>query len=145
MNRRHYLWCATIIESMDHLTPKETFEFLSKHPEALFIDCRSDAEFFFVGHALGSMHVGWYDGPDWELNTRFVDDVKNLADQRTDRPVVLICRSGKRSIEAGEALEANGFAKIINVRFGFEGDRDDHNQRGKLNGWRHDGLPWEQL
>jgi rhodanese-related sulfurtransferase len=130
---------------MDHLTPKETFEFLSKHPDSLFIDCRSDAEYFFVGHALGSMHVGWYDGPDWELNTRFVEEVKTLADQKTECPVVLICRSGKRSIEAGEALEAEGFKRVINVRYGFEGDRDDKSQRGNLNGWRFDGLPWEQL
>jgi rhodanese-related sulfurtransferase len=139
------LRCATIIKSMDHLTPRETFEFLAKQPESLFIDCRSDAEYFFVGHALGSMHVGWYDGPDWELNTRFVEEVKNLADQKTNRPIVVICRSGKRSIEAGEALEASGFTHVINVRYGFEGDRDDSNQRGNLNGWRHDGLPWEQL
>jgi rhodanese-related sulfurtransferase len=79
------------------------------------------------------------------LNTRFVEEVKNLADQNVTRPVVLICRSGKRSIEAGEALEANGFARIINVLYGFEGDRDDKSQRGNLNGWRRDGLPWEQL
>jgi rhodanese-related sulfurtransferase len=133
------------MESMDHLTPKETFEFLAQHANAVFIDCRSDAEYFFVGHALGSMHVGWYDGPDWELNTRFVEEVKNLAEQKTERPVVLICRSGKRSLEAGEALAANGFSHVINVLYGFEGDRDEHNQRGNLNGWRHDGLPWEQL
>jgi rhodanese-related sulfurtransferase len=138
-------WCATIIKSMDHLTPKETFEFLAKHPDSLFIDCRSDAEYFFVGHALGSMHVGWYDGPDWELNTRFVEEVKSLAEHDIKRPVVLICRSGKRSVEAGEALETGGFTHVINVLFGFEGERDDKNQRGNLNGWRRDGLPWEQL
>jgi rhodanese-related sulfurtransferase len=130
---------------MDHLTPKETHLFLAEHPESLFIDCRSDAEYFFVGHAVGSMHVGWYDGPDWELNTRFVEEVKSLADQVTTRPVVLICRSGKRSIEAGEALEAAGFPTVINVVYGFEGDRDEKSQRGNLNGWRFDGLPWEQL
>jgi rhodanese-related sulfurtransferase len=130
---------------MNHLTPKETFEFLAKHNDALFIDCRSDAEYFFVGHALGSMHVGWYDGPDWELNTRFVEEVSSLASHYKSRPVVLICRSGKRSIEAGESLEANGFTHVINVLYGFEGDRDERNQRGNLNGWRRDGLPWEQL
>jgi hypothetical protein len=28
---------------------------------------------------------------------------------------------------------------------GFEGDLDQSHQRGKLGGWRMDGLPWEQV
>jgi len=44
------------------------------YPDALFVDCRSDAEFFFVGHAAGSVLVPWYDGPDWERNPHFVAD-----------------------------------------------------------------------
>jgi rhodanese-related sulfurtransferase len=130
---------------MDHLKPKEAFSFIASHPDALFIDCRSDAEYFFVGHALGSMHVGWYDGPDWDLNPHFVKEVLSLAGQVKQKPVLLICRSGKRSIEAGETLEAAGFTHVINVVHGFEGDRDDCYRRGTLNGWRYDGLPWEQL
>ena len=130
---------------MEHLKPKEVYEFLTHNPEALFIDCRSDAEYFFVGHAMGSIHVGWYDGPDWELNPHFVADVKKLSGGVNDKSVVVICRSGKRSIEAGQALEAAGFKQVINVTHGFEGDRDDTSHRGKLNGWRFDGLPWEQL
>jgi hypothetical protein len=27
---------------------------------------------------------------------------------------------------------------------GFEGERDENDHRGRLNGWRFDGLPWEQ-
>jgi hypothetical protein len=34
--------------------------------------------------------------------------------------VVLLCRSGKRTIEAGEALEAAGFSEVVNVLHGFE-------------------------
>ena len=62
-----------------------------------------------------------------------------------DRPVVLICRSGKRSVEAGEALEQAGFTEVVNVLNGFEGDLNADRQRGKINGWRFDGLPWEQV
>lgn len=130
---------------MQHLLPKDALDFLHKEPDALFIDCRSEAEYFFVGHAVGSMHVAWYDGPDWELNPHFVNDVRKLGGHSTDRPVVLICRSGKRSVDAGLALEAAGFKRVFNVLHGFEGDLNDVHQRGRLNGWRHDGLPWEQL
>ncbi len=37
-----------------------------------------------------------------------------------------------------------GFRRVYNVLHGFEGDLDEHHQRGRLNGWRFDGLPWEQ-
>lgn len=130
---------------MEHLLPKETADFLRKEPDALFIDCRSDSEFFFVGHAVGSVHVAWYDGPDWELNPHFVGEVRRLAGHSTQRPVILICRSGKRSVEAGEALEAAGFKRVYNVLHGFEGDLDENHHRGSRNGWRFEGLPWEQM
>jgi rhodanese-related sulfurtransferase len=58
--------------------------------------------------------------------------------------VLLICRSGVRSREAGEALEAAGFATVINVSEGFEGALDEHHHRGTLGGWRFHGLPWHQ-
>jgi rhodanese-related sulfurtransferase len=130
---------------MKHLSPREAHEFVQSNPEALFVDCRSDAEYFFVGHAAGAMHVAWYDAPDWDLNPEFVTDVKKLAGHSMDRPIVLICRSGKRSVEAAGALEQAGFTDVSNVLHGFEGDLNSDRQRGKLNGWRHDGLPWEQF
>ncbi len=61
------------------------------------------------------------------------------------RPVLLICRSGQRSLEAAQALEQDGFTDVINVLHGFEGDLDPDFHRSTLNGWRFDGLPWEQL
>ena len=130
---------------MHHLLPLEAHTFIHQNPDALFIDCRSDAEYFFVGHALGSIHVAWCEAPDWELNPHFAAEVRKLAAHVADRPVVLICRSGRRSAEAGQALEAAGFSRVYNVTHGFEGDLNAERQRGKVNGWRFDGLPWEQF
>ncbi|MBW7901943.1 MAG: rhodanese-like domain-containing protein [Rhodocyclaceae bacterium] len=129
---------------MKHLTPRETHAFLERTPQALFIDCRSTIEYYFVGHPVGAIHVAWNDGEDWETNPDFVDEVTRLADGDRRRPVALICRSGRRTVEAGEALEAAGFAEVINVLHGFEGERDENMHRNTLNGWRVDGLPWEQ-
>ncbi len=129
---------------MDHLTPKETAQFLHDNPKALFIDCRSEMEFLFVGHPTGAMHVSWNDGPDWEINPHFVGEVKKLVGSMCDRPLLLICRSGKRSEEAGKALLGAGFSNITNVTHGFEGDLDERHHRGSVNGWRFDQLPWEQ-
>lgn len=129
---------------MRHLTPKETFAFLQHAPEALFIDVRSEIEYFFVGHPIGVEHISWSDGPDWEISPDFVHQVKRLCGDGLERPVVLICRSGHRSADAGQALEAAGFADVINVTHGFEGDRDEAHHRNTKNGWRFDGLPWAQ-
>jgi rhodanese-related sulfurtransferase len=56
----------------------------------------------------------------------------------------LICRSGRRSAEAGRYLEKKGFPEVYNVQFGFEGEMDETRHRSTKNGWRFDGLPWEQ-
>jgi rhodanese-related sulfurtransferase len=130
---------------MDHLKPTEAHAFLQAHKDALFVDCRSEIEYFYVGHPVGAEHVPWQEAPDWEINSNFAHEVKQLAAGDTARPVVLICRSGKRTLDAGEALEAAGFAHVINVLDGFEGPLDDSYHRNSTAGWRFDGLPWEQL
>ena len=49
---------------MEHLDPKQALEFLKKDSNALFVDCRSEMEYLFVGHPVGALHVAWNDGPD---------------------------------------------------------------------------------
>ena len=127
---------------MKHLTPLETAAFLHANPDAVFIDCRSEWEFLFVGHPKDSLLIPWYEGTDWDLNPRFLGEVRMAASM--NRPVVLICRSGNRSREAGEFLEKHGFTDVYNVLYGFEGELDDTHHRSTKNGWRFDGLPWEQ-
>jgi len=127
---------------MKHLTPREAAQYLRDHPDAVFVDCRSEMEYLFVGHPVGAHHVAWNDGPDWEVNPHFVGQVKKIASMH--RPVVLICRSGNRSVDAGEALERAGFSEVANVLHGFEGDLDGEHHRNAVNGWRFEGLPWEQ-
>ncbi len=125
-----------------HLQPKQAYALLAERPDAVLVDCRSRAEYRFVGHPVGAHHVAWNDGPDWDVNPHFVGEVKSLCS--VDRPVVLICRSGQRSIAAGQALESAGFAEVYNVLEGFEGPLDGNHRRGTRGGWRHAGLPWEQ-
>jgi rhodanese-related sulfurtransferase len=127
---------------MKHLEPKEAYAFLQANPEAVFIDVRSEMEYMFVGHPRGSILIPWVDGPDWEFNPHFVANVRKAAS--ANRPIVLICRSGRRSADAGEALEKAGLSNIYNVTHGFEGDLDDSHHRNSHNGWRFDGLPWAQ-
>lgn len=128
---------------MKDLFPKEAYQFLQENPEALFVDVRSEAEHLFVGRPVGAILIQWIDSTEWEINPDFVAHVKRAAGN-SSRPVVLICRSGRRSAEAGLTLESQGFTEVYNVVHGFEGELDDQHHRGKINGWRYDNLPWVQ-
>ena len=130
---------------MNDLLPRQAWHFLQERPDALFIDVRSETEFWFVGHPVGATNIPWADGPDWVINPEFAGQVRALAGAGGEsRPVVLICRSGNRSADAGRTLESEGFLEVHNVVHGFEGDLDDSLHRNTLNGWRREGLPWEQ-
>lgn len=128
------------------LAPKEAYKFLQQHPNAVFVDVRSHMEYLFVGHPAGSIHIPWIDEPDWKINPHFVTQVRQtmLGGTTGSAPVVLICRSGVRSLEAGKILIEAGVKEVYNVSEGFEGQLDDTHHRSALGGWRFHGLPWEQ-
>ena len=128
------------------LNPKEAYKFLQQHPNAVFVDVRSHMEYLFVGHPAGSIHIPWIDEPDWKINPHFVTQVRQtmLGGTTGSAPVVLICRSGVRSLEAGKVLIEAGVKEVYNVSEGFEGQLDDTHHRSALGGWRFNGLPWEQ-
>ncbi len=133
------------------ISPQDAAELLRKNPRAVLVDVRSSMEFLFVGHPVGAVHIPWIDEPDWDINPEFVTDIRKLllggaacSKDQECAPVILICRSGKRSLEAGKVLLAAGLADIYHIDEGFEGERDDNHQRSTLNGWRFHGLPWEQ-
>lgn len=132
------------------ITPPKAWELVSHDPRAVIIDVRSSMEFLFVGHPVGSVHVPWIDAPEWTVNPHFVTEVRKVmlggigSGGGHDAPVILICRSGKRSLEAGKLLLGNGFNEVYNVSEGFEGELDANHHRSTTGGWRFHGLPWEQ-
>ncbi len=130
---------------MRNLTPRETWALMQSDPDALLIDIRMEIESMYVGRPPGAVNIPWYEYPDFTpAPEQFCAQVLDEAG-RQDRTVLLICRSGQRSVEAGQTLEAHGFADVVNVLHGFEGDLDPQFHRSTLNGWRFEGLPWEQL
>jgi rhodanese-related sulfurtransferase len=133
------------------LSPGEAAEMLKNDPRALLVDVRSSMEFLFVGHPVGAVHVPWIDEPEWKVNDQFATDIRKLilggaisVDEINSAPIILICRSGIRSLDAGKKLIEDGMHNIYHVESGFEGELDENHRRSTLNGWRHDGLPWEQ-
>jgi rhodanese-related sulfurtransferase len=130
---------------MRHLTPREAWALVQAQPDALFVDVRMEIESLYVGRPPGVENIPWYEYPDLTANpTAFAAAVQREAGS-TERTVVLICRSGKRTVDAGLALEAAGFTDVVNVLHGFEGELDDRFHRSTVSGWRFEGLPWEQM
>jgi len=123
-------------------------EKLQNNPQALFVDVRSKAEYKYVGYPENSILIPWIDDPDWEPNPEvFSDSVMQELDgceNLLNTEIILICRSGYRSNDALKCLENKGFTQVSHVASGFEGDLDENDHRGNLNGWRHDGMPWSQ-
>jgi rhodanese-related sulfurtransferase len=109
---------------------------------AVLVDVRSAEERKFVGHVPGSAHLAWATGTALTRNPRFVREFE--AKFRKDDVLLLLCRSGKRSALAAEAVAKAGFTNVFNVLEGFEGELDAAGQRGGSDGWRFHRLPWVQ-
>ena len=137
--------------SLKELTPQQAWDLLNRDQRAVLVDIRSSMEYLFVGHPTGAVHVAWIDEPDWDINPDFSREIKKLmlgglshAQGQGEAPVILICRSGKRSKEAGERLLSDGLQNVFHINEGFEGERDEHHHSSSTGGWRFHGLPWEQ-
>jgi rhodanese-related sulfurtransferase len=106
------------------------------------VDVRTAEERKFVGLVPGSVHVPWATGTALTRNPRFTRELE--AKVARHQPLLLLCRSGKRSVLAAEAAAKAGFTLAFNVLEGFEGELDAVQQRGRTDGWRFHGLPWVQ-
>jgi len=137
------------MHELRHLNPEEAYKMLQENPRAVLLDIRSTTEYLLIGHPIGAVHIPWIDEPDWIVDPDFVTKVRKIllggiAEDTNPAPVILLCRSGKRSVDAGHALVQAGFPEVYNVLEGFEGELDAHRHRGTTGGWRFRGLPWEQ-
>lgn len=137
-------------EKLQDLSPLEAHKILQEDPRAFLIDIRTNMEFLFVGHPKGAIHIPWVDGPDYVENEDFVTDIRQLLlggssdESETPVPVILICRSGQRTVDAGNALIEAGIENVYHIDEGFEGNLDENHQRSTTGGWRFHGLPWKQ-
>ena len=107
---------------------------------AVLVDVRTDAERSWVGFVPEAVPVAWKQWPAMAMNPDFDAAVRQAA---AGRKLVLLCRSGVRSVAAARRATELGL-EAYNILEGFEGDPDDQGQRGHLGGWRFHGLPWRQ-
>lgn len=109
--------------------------------EAVLVDVRTDAEREWVGFVPGAVPLAWKQWPGMAMNPAFDAGLKDAVPP--GRKVVLLCRSGVRSIAAAKRATELGL-QAYNILEGFEGDPNEHAQRGRKGGWRLRGLPWRQ-
>ena len=87
------------------LTFEEAHRFLQLHPEAVLVDVREEAE-YITGHARDAQLL-----PVDELDAESADLVVGAK----TTPVLVYCRTGRRSREAAQKLETLGYTEIYDM------------------------------
>jgi rhodanese-related sulfurtransferase len=105
------------------------------------VDVRTEAE-WAGGHARGAINVPYpLAGPAGVIpNDDFLRVMFALFPK--DRPLLLSCKSGGRSLKAALLLEAHGYTRVVDQRAGMDGVRDPFG-RVVEPGWARAGLPQE--
>ncbi|HTQ70693.1 MAG TPA: rhodanese-like domain-containing protein [Acidocella sp.] len=134
---------------IEDVSPRQVWEALMSNPDAVLCDCRTNAEWNFVGlpdldqTGKHPVLVQWQVFPTMQPNPKFLEAL-TAAHVGHEAHVYFICRSGGRSMAAAHAAKEAGFQHVYNVKDGFEGPADARGHRGTVAGWKADGLPWRQ-
>ena len=135
--------------------PLTVWAALENGEKAIVIDCRTRAEWTFVGlpqlpsGAPGMALIEWQSYPAMAVEPNFAREAMSAIDEAGADTAFFLCRSGVRSLHAAVAVSAAAEAAgrdvtCVNVTGGFEGDPNPQGRRGVLNGWKAQGLPWRQ-
>ncbi|MFC1763278.1 rhodanese-like domain-containing protein [Planctomycetota bacterium] len=93
------------------ITPKDTKGFIDFNTPMLVIDVREPDEFCNArGHIQGARNYPWDSGV---LQERF----RELPPQA---PIIVVSRSGRRSLKATEFLRARGYTKTLSMGGGMK-------------------------
>ena len=131
------------------ISAQEAWQMLATLPDAQLVDVRSEAEWVFVGlpglESLGKqVHtIAYRTFPGMEANPRFLEHLQAQLPNRA-ASVLFLCKTGGRSAEAAQLATQLGYTQAFNVAGGFEGEANEQRQRGCINGWKAEGLPWTQ-
>lgn len=109
--------------------------------EAVLVDVRTDAEREWVGFVPDAHPLAWKQWPGMVMNREFDAGIQALG--AGGQKLVLLCRSGVRSIAAAQRATELGMT-AYNILEGFEGNVDADAHRSQTEGWKFRGLPWRQ-
>ncbi len=120
------------LERVDEIFPWNLEEMLKQEDKPLLIDVREPKEFEAM-HIYNSINI-----PRGILETSceydFDDTIPELVEAR-QKQVVVICRSGNRSIFAADVMRQMGYEKVVSLKTGLRGWNDSelplHNNKNK--------------
>ncbi|NBC14594.1 MAG: rhodanese-like domain-containing protein [Gammaproteobacteria bacterium] len=103
------------------IMPWDLEERLAENPDLLVVDVREPDEFAAM-HIDGSINVprGILESAcEWD----YEETVPELVRAR-DREVVVVCRSGYRSVLAANSMQVLGYGKVASLKTGLRGWKD---------------------
>ena len=115
-------------------------DFLNNNSNCVVLDVRTEEEWNNIGkpdaEALNSktFFISLLIGPDRQKNENFVKEFLDKKVPKKDN-VLVICRSGVRSMAAAKLLQQQGYKNLINISDGFEGNP------ATGEGWKKSNLP----
>lgn len=143
-----------------YLTAAEAYE-MANQEKLLFIDVRTRAEVNFLGMpTVADANIPYMEMDNmysWdekkgvfklEPNSDFVTEVQGRLKQKgldQNSKIIVMCRSGDRSVKAVDLLAKVGYKNVYSVVDGYEGDvAKDGERKGQrvVNGWKNSNLPW---
>lgn len=119
--KRFSLLIQECLERVDEIFPWDLEEMLKEDEKPLLIDVREPKEFEAM-HIYNSINV-----PRGILETSceydFDETIPELVEAR-QKDVVIICRSGNRSIFAADVMQQMGYKKVVSLKTGLRGWND---------------------
>ncbi len=166
-----FMSSATIALAFTDIYPEDAYDMVSNYSNVYILDVRTPAEWNWVGHpgkdkcgngdfleerVVNIPWVLWEYVPQdkiyGEVPNKFFDE-EVVRQFSPDDTIIIMCRSGGRSVSASNELESPtypthkrlqelGFYSIYNMLEGFEGGKDSCGYRTLYQGWKNKGLPY---
>ena len=130
--RRYADLLADALQRVREIQPWDLSKLLAGDRPPLVLDIREPAE-FALAQIPGSINVPrgvLEQACEWD----YEETVPEFADRR-ERPIVVVCRSGNRSILAADVMQQMGFADVVSLKTGVRGWNDF--ERPLVNGEGH--------
>lgn len=111
-----------VLSEIEEIFPWDVADFIKENPDTLILDIREPDEYqkakiknsVFVPRGMLEMACDWgYD-----------DTVPELASAR-ERNIIVVCRSGNRSVLAAYTMQLMGYKKVKSLKTGLRGWNDD--------------------
>ena len=110
--------CLTVV---DEIMPWDLEERLQVNPGLLLLDVREPYEFEAM-HIAGSLNVprGILESAcEWDY-----EETEPVLVTARDREIVVVCRSGNRSVLAAHVLQVLGYKDVVSLQTGLRGWKD---------------------